>query len=84
MRALPVLLLLAACTANDTPEVAACKSEAERSPVVAELIAKGAGSPSFLAEHQEELKVARQNAVLTCLRGRGAIRPGGVERQRPL
>lgn len=84
MRALPILLLLAGCASSDTPEVAACKSEAERSPAVAELTAKGAGSPSFLAEHQEELKVARQSAVLTCLRGRGAIRPGGVERQRPL
>lgn len=84
MRTLVVVLLLGACAVGDTSEMAACKAEAERSPVVRELIAKGAGSPTFLAESQEELKVSRQAAMLGCLRARGAIRPGGVERQKPL
>ena len=62
----------------------ACRTEAERDPAVTDLLMKGAGSPTFLAESQDELRVARQRATLGCLRARGAIRPGGVERQRPL
>lgn len=79
-----VLLLLAGCAAAPDGPEAACRTEAERSPEVADLIAKGAGSPTFMAENQENLKVARQQATLACLRGRGTIRPGGVERQRPM
>ena len=92
MRTLLVLLLLGACGTRSTPEVtmadsalaAACRAEAERDPAVTDLLMKGAGSPTFLAESQDELKVARQRATLGCLRARGAIRPGGVERQKPL
>ena len=87
-----MLLALGACGTRGTPEVvapdpalaAACRAEAERDPAVTDLIMKGAGSPTFLAESQDELKVARQRATLSCLRARGAIRPGGVERQKPL
>ena len=92
MRALVLLLLLGACGARGTPEApaadpalaAACRAEAERDPEVTDLIMKGAGSPTFLAESQDDLKVARQRATIGCLRARGAIRPGGVERQKPL
>lgn len=84
MRWLALALMLAGCAASDTPEVASCRAEAERSPEVRELVAKSAGSPTFLAENQDQLKAARQQAVLACLRARGAILPGGVERQRPL
>ena len=87
-----MLLLLGACGSRATPVAAvadpalaaACNAEAERDPAVTSLIMKGAGSPTFLAESQDELKVARQRATLGCLRARGAIRPGGVERQKPL
>lgn len=82
--ALLALLLLSACAARDTPDAAACRAEAEGDPDVRALILKGAGSPTFLAEHQENLKAARQRATLACLRARGVIRPGGVERQKPL
>ena len=78
------VLLLSACAPRDTPEVAACRAEVDADPEVRLLIAKGAGSPTFLAENQDTLRAARQRASLTCLRARGVIQPGGVERQKPL
>ncbi len=85
MRAILLLLLLmSACATQDPPEVAACKAEANEDPEVKSLLLKGAGSPDFLAENQDNVKAARQRATLACLRARGIIRPGGVERQKPL
>ncbi len=83
MRTLFALLLVAGCSAAplaDRP----CEGQAEQDPEVRDLILKGAGSPSFLAENQDRLSRARQRATLDCLRGKGLIRPGGVEAQRPL
>jgi len=48
------------------------------------LINKGLGNTVFEAEHQDELRAVRQDATIACLRTRGIIRQGGVERQKPL
>lgn len=84
MRALFLLLLLGACAAAapDTPR-AACERASGDDPAVRDLLMKGAGSESFQAEHQADLRDARRRAVLACLRARGLVRAGGVEAPKP-
>lgn len=57
-----------------------CRAQADNDPVVKELILKGTGNPHFLLEGQDQLYAARQDATTACLRSRGVIPPGGVER----
>ncbi len=84
MKRLMMVALLAGCTpAPDTPQ-AACEAEANRDPVVHELMVKSAGSEEFNQSHLEEMKQARRRATLRCLAGRGLIRPGGVEPPLPV
>jgi hypothetical protein len=85
VRGLIVALLLAGCAAATTPPTpqAACEREAQDDPVVRDMRMKGAGSPSYLAWEQERMRIAVQEATLRCLRARGIIRPGGVERPKP-
>ncbi len=76
-----VCLLLAACAGrNDPPAVQACRAQANDDPEVRRLIAASAGSGSFALNHQYELRDARQQATLRCLRARGLAPPGGVEK----
>lgn len=79
-------ILLAGCSAVQTPanDQEACARQANDDPVVRELIVKGAGNPHFQMEGQDQLRAARQDATLACLRGRNLIPQGGVERQKPL
>ncbi len=79
-----LLVLLAGCSAARTPDERACEGEANRSPAVEELILKGLGNPYVQSTTQDELNAARQQAFLTCMRGRGLAPKGGVERQKPL
>ncbi len=67
-----------------SPDEVACAAQADDDPTVKQMILKGVGNPVYLAEGQDALKAARQDARLRCLRARGVVRPGGVERQRPL
>ena len=80
---LALLALLAAC-APEPPVERACDAAADNDPAVKLLIVKGLGNPYFQAMNQENLKAARQQARLACLRSRGLAPPGGVERQRPI
>ncbi len=88
MRAILTLLLLAACAKPADPNPAApavlarCEGEADQDPVVRLLRMKGAGNELFLQEHQDDLRIARADALRGCLRGRGTGPRGGVERQR--
>ena len=75
-------LLLAGCTPN-TPQ-GACEAAANDDPKVKQILIRGAGNPHALLEDQEVLRAARQDATLACLRNRGLIPRGGVERQKPL
>ncbi len=79
-----LLLLLAGCARDGTPD-AACDAQVNNDPVVKDLILKGAGSEHFKLENNDVLLQARQRARLACLKGQGVLpRGGGVERQRPL
>lgn len=84
--ALAALLALSACTATSgqLTDQQACERQANEDPVVKDMLLKAAGSPHYLLDEQDEIRAARQAATLRCLRARGVIRPGGVERQKPL
>lgn len=73
-----------AASGPTTPDQQSCARQAEDSPAVKLLINKGLGNTVFEAEHQDELRAVRQDATIACLRTRGIIRQGGVERQKPL
>ena len=73
------LLLLAGCGPRPTPEMAGCERQADRDPVVQDLIMKGAGSEHFMIENQARLREARQRAMAVCLRTQGLAPRGGVE-----
>ena len=60
-----------------------CDRQAENDPVVKQMIMKGAGNLAFQMEGRDQLHAAEQDARLACLRSRGVIPPGGVERQKP-
>ncbi len=76
-----VAALLAGCAdSGPMTDQQACEKQANDDPVVKLMIMKGAGTTHYMIEHQDELKAARQDAVLNCLRARGLVAPGGVER----
>ena len=79
-----LLLLLAGCGAAESPDERACDRQANEDPVVKELILKGVSNPYFQNNSQDELRAAKQQARLVCLRSRGLAPNGGVERQKPL
>ena len=82
--ALALLALLAGCATPETPTDQACDAAADNDPAVKLLIIKGLGNPHFMDNSQDQLKAAKQQARLACLRSRGLVAPGGVERQKPI
>ncbi len=80
---LVLLALLAGC-APETPVERDCDKAVDNDPTVKLLIIKGLGNPYVLDSSQDELKAAKQDARLKCLRSRGLAPPGGVERPRPV
>lgn len=79
-----LVLLLAACGNAEDADQRACDSAVNEDPAVKLLIIKGLGNPYFQDNSQDELKAAKQQARLTCLRSRGLAPKGGVERQKPI
>ena len=78
-------MALAGCAGPDRPltDQEFCDRRAENAPVVRQLLMKGVGTQHFQLEGADQLHAAEQDARLACLRSRGVIRPGGVERQKP-
>ena len=77
---------LAACSSTPRPATdadhRACKDQAYDDPVVKAMIMKSAGTDRYVIDNQYAMKYAEEDAVLTCLRARGLVPPGGVERQK--
>lgn len=82
--ALALLALLAGCGAPEPPADRACDEAVYNDPRVKLLMMKGAGSEYLQAADQYKLQAAKQDARLACLRSRGLMPPGGVERQKPI
>ena len=87
---LPAACLPAACARPDMRADAradtveqTCARQAEDDPAVEQFIIKGAGNPSFAHENSDRLAAAKQDATVACLKRRGIVARGGVERQRP-
>ncbi len=59
-----------------------CARQAMNDPAVKDLLMKAAGSPYLLREDERQRHAAEQDAQVACLRKRGIIPPGGVERPR--
>ena len=67
-----------------SPVVEACRSQADDAPAVRAIMNKFEGNQHYQREHMDELNAAKQDATTECLRSRGVVRRGGVERQKPL
>ncbi len=78
MRWAALLLLLAGCARDDTPQDA-CEHQVYQDPAVKELIMAGMGNPMLQRYNEAALERAKQRARRTCLEGRGVVKPGGVE-----
>lgn len=79
------LVLIAACDVQPTGEQVKtdprCATEIDSDPQVRELRADSAGSiGTYQLTHLRELADAKQDANLRCLRARGLVTGGGVER----
>ena len=59
-----------------------CQRQANDDPAVKLLIMKGLGNQNFALSSQQQLAEAKQDATNSCLRSRGVIPKGGVERQK--
>ena len=77
-------LLLAGCARGPATPLQTCESLANDDPKVKTIIIRGVGNPHAQLEDQDLLRAAKQDATLACLRTRGLIPRGGVERQKPL
>ena len=76
--------LLAGCGGGGRPltNEEYCQQQAVNDPQVKELIIKGVSNSNFQFAGKEQLQAAEQDATLACLRRRGVVPPGGVERQK--
>jgi hypothetical protein len=69
---------------EEPPAPPACEREANDDPAVRPIMMKMAGSGWWRANHQDELVVARREALLRCMRLKGLLPPGGVEARKPV
>ena len=71
---------LAGCASTDNSPQAQCERQAEDDPTVIEIYTRSNGTytdSSFPA--YQELKTAKQQATIRCMRGKGLLPPGGVQ-----
>lgn len=84
MRWAVLAMLLIGCAQRPTTQDQACAQSANEDPAVKLLMNKMLGSQNLAREDEDLLAATKQDAMLRCLRGRGVIPRGGVERQKPL
>jgi hypothetical protein len=79
-----LVLALTGCATEDnaTPR-GQCAAQAYDDPAVKDIRMRGLGNPDTAQSLQPELNDAVHAATLRCLRARGLIAPGGVEKEKP-
>ena len=82
-------LLLASCgdspkivPAPLTPQEEACRAQADQDPALKEARAISAGQLDWQWQHGPEIQQLQRDAITRCLKGRGLMPRGGVERAR--
>ena len=87
--ALFVPLWLAGCggsspivSAPISPQEQACAAQADQDPALKEARAISAGQPNWEFQHEPEIRQMTRDAITRCLKARGLMSRGGVERPR--
>lgn len=84
------LLLLASCgqsgpaivAAPVSPQEEACAAQADQDPALAEARGVAAGQLDWQWQHGPEMEQIKRDAITRCLKARGLLPRGGVERAR--
>lgn len=87
--ALLLPLLMAACTDSPrilpaplSPQEQACAAQADQDPALKEARAISAGRLEWEWQHEPQIEQIKRDAITRCLRSRGLMPRGGVERAR--
>ena len=87
--ALLLPLLLAACADSPgivpaplSPQEQACAAQADQDPALKEARAISAGRLEWEWQHEPQIEQIKRDAITRCLRSRGLMPRGGVERAR--
>lgn len=82
-------LLLASCGGGPkiaatplSPQEQACAAQADEDPALKEARAISASQPNWEFQHGPEMEQLKRDAVTRCLKARGLMPRGGVERAR--
>ena len=83
-------LLLASCgdsgpkvvAAPVSPQEEACATQADQDPALKEARAISAGQSNWQFQHGPEMEQLKRDAITRCLKARGLLPRGGVERAR--
>ena len=84
-------LLLLACCATSGPKIAptplspqeeACATQADQDPALQEARGVASGRLDWLWQHEPEMEQIKRDAVTRCLKSRGLLPRGGVEKAR--
>jgi hypothetical protein len=83
-----VPLLLASCgesgpkivAAPLSPQEQACAAQADQDPALRQARAIGAGQLDWEFQHEPEVEQLKRDAITRCLKARGLLSRGGVER----
>ena len=78
-----VALLLASCNSGNTPQ-AECQRQAEQDPAVRAIYSGTNGNyTSGFYQAYYDLREAKHQAALRCMRAKGLVPPGGVQAVKP-
>jgi hypothetical protein len=77
-----VLLLMASCAADNTPQ-AQCARQADQDPTVLSIYRGDQGDYTQVGLARSNLLFAKRQATIACLQAKGVLPPGGVEPVRP-
>ncbi len=65
-----------------SPQEEACASQADQDPALQQARGIAASQPNWEFQHEPEMQQIKRDAITRCLKGRGLLPRGGVERPR--